>query len=281
MRKSWRCLGFDLVSAVFLDVGNGALCGFAQELINSLCSPWLLIARSTCLPAAQIVGQAYGLGVFATGVSHFRGSRKAMMHLQSQGESEAAGPDQVAGGSSESHSLLTRAIEFLSDSMLTAHAAVALAAMLSFLIGGVRYSVVNGSWSWSAGLTALAVFFGLVHLCMFAHMLLVSWRLVKQLENETVGSLFLLRVYLALIFLFASAYYVTFLALGAQSFALGSAAGLNDFEGSAGDLPRLFYRFIYFSVTIASSTGSGDILAIYMLPRILVFLQIMVSFYVR
>lgn len=40
------------------------------------------------------------------------------------------------------------------------------------------------------------------------------------------------------------------------------------------------FRFIYFSVTIATSTGSGDILAIGMLPRIIVLIQILARYVV-
>jgi hypothetical protein len=132
--------------------------------------------------------------------------------------------------------ITTRVAQFLSDSMLFSHAIVLAAALGLFTACGVRFRLVDGSWSWSDALWALAGAFALVHLAMFWHLLVVSWRFVRQLESEAVGVGFLFKTYAAMILLFASSYFVTFFAAGSKSFSLGSSVGLNDFTGDASDL---------------------------------------------
>jgi hypothetical protein len=99
---------------------------------------------------------------------------------------------------------------------------------------------------------ALLALILLLQALLFAHLMAASWRLVKRLQSNALGVVFLLKVHVSVLLLFAGLYMAVFLLMGPDSFflfPLPAPDGSNRvLSGSPADLPVLFFQCVYFSV---------------------------------
>ncbi len=110
-----------------------------------------------------------------------------------------------------------------------------------------------------------------------------SWHIVSEKHNVAlVSAMWLAEMFLSLTFLFAGCYYMLWLSLGPNSFHLVQTAlgGVESFTvTNHTDLLAAFYEFCYFSVTVSTTTGLGDVFPLNPAARFLVCTHAMMAYF--
>lgn len=108
----------------------------------------------------------------------------------------------------------------------------------------------------------------IIQIFQFLVMFFVSWRLVRKVKNNNVNISFLVQSYLSNIFSYAGIYMIYFLMVPKGDSFVWS---LN--RDSNLDLSSILPSFFFLSMTVASTTGFGDIVPVSFLSRLLCSFQ--------
>ena len=105
-------------------------------------------------------------------------------------------------------------------------------------------------------------------------MMFVSWRLVRKISSNKLSLAFLLQSYISQIFSFAGLYMLYYIFNPVTSFSF-----LVDEASKNPPLYKIIPYFVYFSISLTTTAGYGDIVPISTLGRILASIQMLVAIF--
>lgn len=211
----------------------------------------------------QIIAILYTAGIFSIGLTQFKLEKEALKEPRKVYECAKS-----FGCIQSKFPRIDRCRKFLLDYILL------VTLTIQFTMVGILYAVDLHSLTNHRGAddditgSIIALFFQILQLSL---MILSCFRLIHQINVRHISPCFLFQSDLSTVLFFAGLYFTSWIWIGDNAFHLGA------FDSNDSTIAAYLMQFYWYSLSLMTTTGYGDVAATHVATRLLACVQMLVS----